>query len=110
MDHEQQSFEVTCTFLPGSKATGCFLVVNGTFGHYSMHVRRLNGSARHRYRAPGPLGRITYAVYDWEEDNSTGSVPTPVRAINTLTTMSGSITVATVQLTSESLRVKKCVA
>lgn len=79
----QQLFEIICIFLDGSKARGCYLVLNGTFGHLSKRIPRENGSARYLGRTSGPLERLLYSVHDWEEDGSIGSVAVNVKVVNT---------------------------
>lgn len=79
----QQLFEIICTFLDGSKARGCYLVLNGTFGHLSKRIPRENRSARYLGRTSGPLERLSYSVHDWEKDGSIGSVAVNVKVVNT---------------------------
>ena len=82
LDHTQQAFEVTCTFLKGSKAQGCFFTLNGTFGSYTEYVMRRNASASHRYQVNGSLEMLNYSVFDWEEDGTVGGVALPVALVS----------------------------
>ena len=74
--------EVNCSFLTGSRALGCYFVLNGTFGHRSMYVARESGSVGRLYFSE-PLEELSYAVYDWKEDNSIGNVAIPIELFNT---------------------------
>ena len=73
---------MNCSFLAGSRALGCYFVLNGTFGHRSMYVARESGSVG-RLNFSEPLEELSYAVYDWKEDNSIGNVAVPIELFNT---------------------------
>lgn len=79
MDPVQGEFELTCTFLVGSIARGCFLFLSGTFGNYSMPVERNGTTAVHRNRVDGPLGAFSYSVFDWEEDGTVANISVPMQ-------------------------------
>lgn len=83
VDYEDGSFEVTCEFAVGSRARGCFLVLSGDFGNYSMRILRDNRMARHQHHVMPLLGNLVYSVYDWEEDDSIGTVSVPVQFLTT---------------------------
>lgn len=78
IDYTQQAFELVCSFFNGSRARGCYLVLNGTFGSYSKQVARENRSARHNHFVEGYLGELSYSVFDWEEDGTVGDIAIPV--------------------------------
>ena len=47
-----------------------------------MYVARESGSVGRLYFSE-PLEELSYAVYDWKEDNSIGNVAIPIELFNT---------------------------
>lgn len=90
LDHSHRVFEVSCIFLVGSKAKGCFFALNGTSENVSAHILR-NDSFLHHVAHPLEL-EDSFSVFDWEEDGSIGDVAVPVQLIN------ASLEVPTVEL------------
>ena len=77
VDYLKKLVDVICRFSVGSRALGCYLMLNGKSGNTSFYVTRISGSVRQIKSVS--LERASYAVYDWEEDGSIGSVSVPVK-------------------------------
>ena len=78
---DNQSVEVECLFLQGSEALGCFVELTQDNEQMIIErISRLNYSfvARGEITLDLALSCYEVYVYDWEADNTTGTVPIPV--------------------------------
>jgi len=78
---DNQSVEVECLFLQGSEALGCYVDLTQDNEQTIMErISRLNNSFVARGEIALDLALSCYEVYiyDWEADNTTGTVPIPV--------------------------------
>ncbi len=80
VDYQSQLLEIDCVFLVGTKAQGCHVVLNGSFGERVVQVPRDGATLRGvlQVNIDKPLEELNYFVFDWEEDGSIGTVPVPV--------------------------------
>jgi len=78
---DNQSVEVECLFLQGSEALGCFVeLTRGNEQTIRERISMLNDSfvARGEITLDLALSCYEVYVYDWEADNTTGTVPISV--------------------------------
>jgi len=78
---DNQSVEVECLFLQGSEALGCCVEFTRDNEQTIIErISRLNNSfvARDEIALDLALSCYEVFVYDWEADNTTGTVPIPV--------------------------------
>ncbi len=104
VDNQSQLLEIDCVFLMGTKARGCHVVLNGSFGERVVQVPRDGATLRGvlQVNIDKPLGELNYSVFDWEEDGSIGTVPVPVDVMiissSTSSTLGTYVLYTTVQL------------
>jgi len=78
---DNQSVEVECLFLQGSEALGCYVeLTRDNEQTIRERISMLNDSfvARGEITLDLALSCYEVFVYDWEADNTTGTVPIPV--------------------------------
>lgn len=78
VDNNQDAFQLNCTFISGSVATGCILMLTGAFGTYSGAIPRTDTQGVLQHQVSGPVGAFSATVFDWEEDKRMGTVAFPV--------------------------------
>ena len=81
VDSIQRAINLTCVFIRGSNARGCFLTIQAAFGNYTIPIPKQEGLTTHFYFIGESLGLLSYAVYDWEEDKTVGQVAVPSRLL-----------------------------
>lgn len=76
VDYDRNFVGINCRLIPGSRAMGCVLVLDGTLD--SDEIRIARGDDILKEYDPERLGKVTFFLYDWEEDGSVGNVSVPV--------------------------------